>query len=63
MYLVTGGFGRGLNKQLASTEILTEEHKYWRRVGSLPQATSYLVGVSVDNYIIIIGILNCSVSV
>ena len=52
---MTGGCGDSWYDFLSSTEIFSEGSKLWSQVGSLPMATSYLAGVSVDNNIIMTG--------
>ena len=54
MYLVTGGYNGGT--ELASTEVLVLEGE-WTEVGFLPVAMTGLKGVSLNNDIIMAGIL------
>ena len=54
MYLVTGG---KYNINLVSTEILVSGAAAWKEVGELPLRTMDVAGVSIDNRIIMTGII------
>ena len=54
VYLVTGGKSNG---NLVSTEILVSGSPAWKEVGEIPLKTLDLAGVSVDNRIIMTGII------
>ena len=53
VYLVTGGGSNG--QTLASTEILSPGSGSWKEVASLPQALQGLVGVTLDNTVLMTG--------
>ena len=67
VFLVTGGLDKSdgkpgdgyvnLNYLFSSTEILTEGSSRWIEVGSLPSGMWGLRGVSLDNRIIMTGII------
>ena len=54
MYLVTGG---KYNSNLVSTEILVSGAAAWKEVGELPLRIMDVAGVSIDNRIIMTGVI------
>ena len=56
MYLVTGGYN-GYNAYLSSTEVLSEGGDSWKTIASLPRALIDVRAVSMDNTIIVTGII------